>query len=160
MKQVNLARFFLLGCIGCVILLFTAESAFSEGFFRGSGYRRPLVQNQLYKDECGSCHWAFLPQLLPSGSWNTLMDGLENHFGEDATLAPEDEKAIRSYLASTSRSRMWGGNDSIIRITEMPGIRGSHRGIDRWIAKYPQIKSFSNCTICHKGADYGIFGDD
>jgi len=142
-----------------MILLFTAESAFSEGFFRVFGRRQPLVQNQLYKDECGSCHWAFLPQLLPSGSWNTLMNGLDDHFGEDVTLDPDDKKAIRNYLAKTSPAHLRGGQDSIIRITEMPMIQESHYGMKRWIEKRPEIKLFSNCTICHKGADYGFIGD-
>jgi len=165
-KSVFLRLFFL----GSIILLFTAGSAFSEGWFGGwgeggkfggfFGNPQPIVQNQLYKDECGSCHWAFLPGLLPKGSWNTLMDGLGDHFGEDASLDIEDENAIRDYLTRNSGRRSWGSRDSIIRITEMPRIRGAHRGIERYIKRNPEIKSFSNCIACHRGADYGSFGDD
>ena len=42
------------------------------------------VENPLYQEECGSCHMAYPPGLLPGRSWEKLMTGLADHFGENA----------------------------------------------------------------------------
>ena len=35
------------------------------------------ANNQTYKEECGACHFAYQPELLPSGSWEKVLAGLE-----------------------------------------------------------------------------------
>ena len=44
------------------------------------------VNSKLYIKECGSCHFAFQPGLLPEKSWVKIMNNLENHFGTDAFI--------------------------------------------------------------------------
>lgn len=39
-----------------------------------------------WKAECGTCHIAYPPQLLPAPSWRRVMSGLDKHFGTDAGL--------------------------------------------------------------------------
>lgn len=56
------------------------------------------VENPQYLEECGSCHFAYQPGLLPARSWTKVMAGLENHFGENAELPPEDVKSLTDYL--------------------------------------------------------------
>ena len=36
--------------------------------------------NPTYAEECGSCHLAYPPGLLPAASWAKLMAGLRQHF--------------------------------------------------------------------------------
>jgi len=47
-----------------------------------------------YKAECGSCHVAYPPQLLPGASWQQLMAQLERHFGSDASLDATAQQEI------------------------------------------------------------------
>lgn len=37
----------------------------------------PAVKNVLWQTECGSCHVAFPPRLLPAESWRAMMSGEE-----------------------------------------------------------------------------------
>ena len=45
---------------------------------------RPIKDAVVLK-ECGACHMAFQPQMLPKRSWGKIMSELPNHFGEDAS---------------------------------------------------------------------------
>jgi len=159
--------------LACVLLFFYAGTIFSAGWFThlfGSGEgtqqskswgfkkRGKLVQNQLYRDECGACHWPFPPKLWYQDSWKKLMDGLENHFGEDATLAPEDEKKIRVYLIQNSTSLSRFEKTVPTRITDRFIKRHGHRGMTARLRRHPEVKTFSNCPACHKRAEYGVFG--
>ena len=42
-----------------------------------------------YVRECGDCHVAYPPGLLPATSWRRLMAGLDRHYGSDASLEPQ-----------------------------------------------------------------------
>ena len=46
--------------------------------------RAPPVTHEPTLQECGECHMAFQPALLPAESWRRIMTGLSDHFGEDA----------------------------------------------------------------------------
>jgi len=50
------------------------------------------VNNPTYKEECDACHFAYQPELLPSGSWEKILSGLDDHFGEVIELNPELKK--------------------------------------------------------------------
>ena len=54
---------------------------------------------KVYSDECGSCHYAYPPGLLPSKSWEKLLNekALSEHFGKNATLDKDTLKAIHDY---------------------------------------------------------------
>lgn len=52
----------------------------------------------LYRTECGDCHLAFPPALLPAGSWRAVMAGLEDHFGDNAELDPTTAREITGFL--------------------------------------------------------------
>ena len=49
----------------------------------GGGHYYPPVADALVKEECGSCHLAFAPAMLPAQSWARMMSELKNHFGDD-----------------------------------------------------------------------------
>ena len=53
-----------------------------------SGWR-PLDQHPdraVFEAECGACHTLYHPSLLSAPGWRLVMAGLEEHFGEDASL--------------------------------------------------------------------------
>ena len=129
-----------------------------------------LVNNQTYLNECGDCHFAYQPELLPSGSWNKILAGLEDHFGETVDLDEASEKTIDEYLKTNSAEhsraertvkmmRSLGGNTPV-RITEIPYIRAKHRKIRQDVLQRESIGSLSNCSACHVSAKKGIYEDD
>jgi hypothetical protein len=102
--------------------------------------------NPAYQAECGSCHVAYPPQLLPAASWRQLMAGLDKHFGSDASLEPALGKEIEQFLAAHAGRRR-GGTE--LRITET-----------RWFRKeHGEVKSPADCGACHAGAEKGIYED-
>ena len=60
----------------------------------GEHYLTP-ANNPIFKEECGGCHFTYQPELLPSGSWNKILEGLEDHYGEVIELDPKSKKVMR-----------------------------------------------------------------
>jgi hypothetical protein len=143
----------------------------------GYGYReipRQSVQLQaatkIYREECGSCHLAYPPQLLPPGSWEKVMGNLEDHFGENAELDEPTRKQLQDYLVQRSTPRR-GEYRRILRnmdpdrlpmrITDMVYFRRKHHEIpDRLIRGNDKVRSLSQCDACHRDAERGYFDED
>jgi hypothetical protein len=106
--------------------------------------------------ECGECHLAFPPALLPAGSWRKIMAGLSDHFGEDASLEPVLAAEIERYLVQNAGRR---GDGSLLRISEQRWFRHEH-DFSPQVFKKPEIRSPANCEACHEGAAQGLFEDD
>lgn len=129
------------------------------------------VANSLYAKECGSCHFAYQPGLLPARSWRRLMGNLAEHFGESAELAPEDTAAITEYLIANAADqstyhrsrrimRSLSVDDVPTRITEVAYIVGHHDELPvRAVRDNPQVKSLSHCAACHTQADKGSYSE-
>jgi len=129
------------------------------------------VTNPLYKDECGSCHMAYPPGLLPAKSWRKLMSGLEDHFGDNAELDAQTAESISQYLLTNSaeqsdyrRSRKFSqsikSSDIPLRISDIPYFKHEHDEIPKsMVSENPQVKSFSQCNACHAKAEQGLFNE-
>ena len=116
------------------------------------------LTNRLYRDECGSCHVAYPPPLLPKAPWQAIMAGLDKHFGTDATLDAKAAKQIQAYLeANAGRRRMRGKPP--VRITETPWFREEHDEVPASAWKSPAVKSAANCGACHAQADTGDYSE-
>lgn len=63
------------------------------------------VNNVNYTEECGSCHFAYQPGLLPEKSWVKIMGDLENHFDENAELDAGIQKELTQYLTQNSADK-------------------------------------------------------
>jgi len=127
------------------------------------------VRNEQYKEECGSCHFAYQPSLLPSRSWQQLMTQLEDHFGENAELEANTQKILTDYLVNRSANsshdklatkmmRRLAKNKTPLRITEMPYLKHEHNKIpEKMVAKNAEVKSLSYCDKCHTQAESGSY---
>jgi hypothetical protein len=125
----------------------------------------------LYREECGSCHMAYPAGLLPAVSWQKLMQGLEEHFGDNAELDDETRQKINSFLERNSsdkinyrRSKQFTGEINLkkvpIRITDSSYFRHEHDEIPvRFVSGNPKVKSFSHCNACHLNAERGLFNE-
>jgi hypothetical protein len=91
------------------------------GWLRDAAPDIKPVRNELYKQECASCHMAYQPGLLPSASWRKLMSGLDNHFGENAELSTEDGQAILAYLAANAADTVSQGRSPAFARTSPAG---------------------------------------
>ncbi len=130
----------------------------------------PPVADAQTLAECSACHMAFSPAFLPARSWSAVMAGLNDHFGENAALAPEQTRQIAAYLeanaADTRRSskimRKLDPAATPLRITETPYWLRKHRPGEVSPAKFldPKVGSKANCVACHRGAEQGWFDDD
>ena len=129
-----------------------------------------IVNSTAYSESCGACHFAYQPQLLPSGSWSKILADLADHFGEAIELDPESKKIIAEYLkanaADYSSTKLSTkimksiGNQTPQRITEVPYIQKKHHEISQDVIKRESIGSLSNCSACHTTAERGIYDDD
>jgi hypothetical protein len=128
-----------------------------------------LISSPVYKGECGDCHMAYAPGLLPARSWEKIMSGLEDHFGDNAELDTKTQKAITGFLVSNSadksnyrRSRRFASSndqgDILIRISETPYFKHEHDEIPaRMVTGNKDVNSFSNCNACHRKAEQASF---
>lgn len=118
----------------------------------------PLPQ---YAQECGACHLAYPPGLLPAASWQRLMGGLDRHFGTDATLDAASARQIGAWLqthAGTGRRASTAPPED--RITRSPWFVREHDEVAAATWKRASIKSPANCAACHGGAEQGDFDED
>ena len=76
-----------------IMLPVETASADSEARFRP-------VDDPKVKAECGACHMAFPAGMLPAASWQKIMAGLSDHFGEDASLADATRREIADWLVT------------------------------------------------------------
>lgn len=128
------------------------------------------VNNETFKQTCGSCHFAYQPGLLPSGSWEKILSNLPSHFGEEVALEEKSKNIIIEYLKTNSAERSSAKRAKKIlkslegktplRITETPYIREKHRELDSSIFSKPSIGFRSNCAACHSTAEQGNYDDD
>lgn len=130
------------------------------------------VSNETYATECGACHFAYPPALLPARSWERLMTTLDDHFGENAELLPDTAQTISDYLQTHAADRSEGrlahrlakgvrSGMVPLRISELPYIRHEHDEIPRrYITGNPDVRSLSHCNACHIRADRGDFTEE
>lgn len=135
---------------------------------RSSQYTFP--ENAVYKQECSSCHFLYLPGLLPARSWQKVMNETDKHFGENLALDEKTRADIQSFLTANSAEKAnteWAGkilsssgSGTPARITEVPYIVKEHRKIKEEVFKRKSIGSRSNCGACHQQGTQGIFEED
>lgn len=136
------------------------------------GMQLPGITHEAMKAECGACHMVYQPQWLPQRSWEALMAGLDDHFGEVATLPPEVNADILAYLmeyAADAPGSRFGKrllrrvkpDDTPIRITELPYWKSAHDEVSQGAYLRPKVKTKGNCVACHgPGAATGYFAED
>jgi hypothetical protein len=162
-----------LATVGTLSLL--AFSLPSGGEARGDGgggdNLMPRLTHKNWQQECASCHLAYSPALLPKSSWQRVMGGLEQHFGENASLDPATQADILSFLeanaADSGRSRI---GDKVmqrmdtkaapLRITETRWFVKKHDEVPRATWARTSVGSAANCAACHRQAEKGVFDED
>lgn len=112
-----------------------------------------------YRQECGSCHLAYPPGLLPARSWNLLLEGLGEHFGENAKVDDATKAALQQWLASRSAETDGGkrgrkllaslGGQAPLRLTEVPWWTRKHHELKRGTFERAGVGGRHRCEACH-----------
>lgn len=127
------------------LLLLAAAAAADEARFTAS--------NPAWKSECGGCHVAYPPQLLPAQSWRAVMARLDRHFGTDASVDAQTAAEIERFLvANAGRGRASTAAEP--RITETPWFVKEHGEVPPALWKSP-----ANCGACHTRAEQGDYSE-
>ena len=139
-------------------------------YAQASGHYFAPVTDPVVREECGSCHLAFSPTMLPANSWSKLMNQLKNHFGEDASLDAATTARIARYLtenAADTGGQRYGQkllrgtalDNPPLRITELPVWISKHRKISSAEWKRKDVGRQSNCPACHADAERGYYDE-
>lgn len=127
----------------------------------------PVAQpNPTYEEECGACHMAYHPSVLPAASWSALMATLDDHFGENASLDPATGAEITAWLtahaaetADTKPARRLASTrpDAPFSLTATPFWKRVHGDLPDALFQSKAIGGRSNCAACHGDAEAGLF---
>jgi hypothetical protein len=118
----------------------------------------PTGMPAAYKNECGGCHTAFPPGLLSAANWRRTMNGLDKHFGTDASLDAKTAGEISAWLERNGGRRSVS-SDNEPRITTTAWFVRKHDEVPARIWKDNRVKTAVNCAACHPGADKGRYGE-
>jgi mono/diheme cytochrome c family protein len=169
----------LIGFLGATLIALGASGIARSGYDDGPQGRSTSLKpasgraagQARYQSECGGCHLAYPPKLLPAAAWGRIMANLGNHFGDDAGL----DQAIASDLLTYLQSEAADANplrgpiarqadragDGPPRITQTRSFLRRHDEVPNRLAyDNPRVRSFSNCEACHGGAAQGRFDED
>lgn len=130
----------------------------------------PAVDNPTYQDVCGACHFPLPPGLLPARSWQRLLAGTENHFGQQLGLEAGQLAQLDAYLTEHAAERTASelaqdilrsvGSSTPLRVTDVPEIRREHRRLDQSVFERPDVAGRADCPACHRMTEAGIYSDD
>ena len=153
--------------IAVVLLLFTASGVAVATLSSRPARGVPTAAlDPVYASECGDCHAPYHPSLEPAAAWSAIMDHLDQHFGEDASLDAGKTAQIRAYLvanaaetADTKPANVFRRRDAAepLSITATPFWRHVHAGIGDSVFASKAVGSRANCSACHQDAATGLF---
>ena len=150
---------------------FIAISAFGFGLITTlsakPGLGVPLTAlDSTYEKECGACHYAYHPSMGTVALWTGILEGLPNHFGEDASLPDATKTQILHYLLDNSAEH-WDTRiskvlakpnpDDPLRFTATRFWTRMHSELPEALFKMKPIGFKGNCAACHQDAKRGFF---
>lgn len=129
-----------------------------------------LPDSALWRSECGSCHLAYHPVLLPARSWDRLLREQAEHFGDDLALDADTIETIGAFLRAHAAERelteaAWRINTTTradevpLRITETRYWRARHQNIPASAFETTPVAGRHDCAACHLDAEQGTFED-
>jgi len=129
----------------------------------------PEKKSLAYEQACAACHMAYAPSTLPSRSWKNIMDGLEDHFGDNAEVSSEVGKEVSAYLQNNAADHVENiyaqpmlhllkDTDTPLRVSSTPYFKFLHDIVtDEMVEGNLQVLSYARCEVCHHEATGGRF---
>ncbi len=131
-----------------------------------------MPRDSLFVEECGRCHTAYAPGLLTATEWKRVMDDLQNHYGDDASLDGPSRLAILRWLEEgaadgpeATRLMRRIAETTVIgkdlpRMTASRLFRHEHDEIPGHVWTRKSIARKSHCGACHIRANTGHYDED
>ncbi|OCR01753.1 diheme cytochrome C [Oscillatoriales cyanobacterium USR001] len=109
------------------------------------GDRYKLGQ-EVYLENCATCHIALPPQVLPTETWRQLLQDPE-HYGQQIRLLVDPSRLlVWNYLQTYSR--LQPKNEEVpYRVIKSRYFKALHPRV-----KIPETLNVSSCVTCHPGA--------
>lgn len=147
-----------------VTACYLGAAGWHEGYARLQA-AAPAPAVNAWRKECGDCHLAYEPSLLPRRSWERMLRGQARHFGEDLSLSAANVRellAVESQMPPPSWSAWKLGasvaaGEAPLRVTASPFWRHAHRNIPGSAFKSPVSEGRHDCEACHRDAAAGTF---
>jgi hypothetical protein len=125
----------------------------------GAKSRHLAADNAVWRAECGTCHVAYPPALLPAAEWGRLMVSLDRHFGADAAVDAKAAAEIDAFQAANAGKAEGRTAAAEPRITTTGWFRKKHREVAAAVFRAASVKTPANCAACHPGAAAGNFDE-
>lgn len=105
------------------------------------------LSKQLYIENCSSCHIPIPAEVLPTTSWEQILNNPQNHYGE---VLPSTNRIttrlIWNYLRTNSRLLL-AGEATPQYVTNSRYFKALHPQVD-----LPKPATHQTCIACHPGA--------
>jgi hypothetical protein len=107
---------------------------------------RYQLGQQLYLENCATCHIALPPQVLPMETWRRLLQDSE-HYGQTIKLLVDPPRLlVWNYLQTFSRPQAKEA-EIPYRVANSSFFKALHPRV-----KLPQPATTGSCVTCHPGA--------
>src|SRR3546814_681650 len=105
------------------------------------------------------------PGLLPAKAWRQQMQTLDEHYGSNATLDPDQEREILEFLLRASADNRLPVEPSPTageppRISQTRWFERKHDEVSEAKFKRESVGGRANCVACHRDAESGDFDED
>ncbi len=126
----------------------------------------PGATDPIYVRECGACHLAYPPSIATAATWKMILETLDHHFGEDATLSDVTMQYLAQYLAEQSSEHfdtriahvfVVTDPDDPLRLTATPFWRRHHDNIPDFVFASRAVRAKAACDACHHDTATGRF---
>jgi Dihaem cytochrome c len=102
---------------------------------------------QLYLENCSSCHIALPAAVFPSQTWQNLLQDSQHYGAQIQSLGKIQYLLVSKYLYTFSRVQLQG-ETTPYRLKDSRYFRALHPGV-----KLPNPVNMGSCVSCHLGAD-------
>ena len=126
---------------------------------------RAAMKLEPWSKECGSCHLAYAPAMLPIASWQRTVDEQEKHFGEDLGLTEAMSARLLAH-AKSAAAPSWGAwklassvpaGEAPLEVSATPFWKSAHASLPESAFRPPVSAGKHECEACHRDAGSGKF---
>jgi hypothetical protein len=109
--------------------------------------QRYQLGQQLYLENCATCHIGIPPAVLPTETWRDLLRDPQHYGAELQPLVDPSRRLVWNYLQFASR-QVLADEKVPYRIADSKYFKVLHPKV-----KFPQKAALSSCVTCHTGAE-------
>lgn len=105
------------------------------------------ISRELYLENCASCHIPIPAEVLPTETWQQILENPQKHYGESLPrMISINTRLIWNYLRTFSRPLLLNETKPQY-VTNSRYFRALHPQVD-----LPQPVTHQSCILCHPGA--------